>query len=153
MPSEFTNGLARWLEKTTSLPVAVAEENLRFEPGVVYLAPGATHLAVTRKQGHLCAQIIPDQGDHRYHPSVDVLFHSVAEICGAAGIGIILTGMGDDGAAGLLAMRQAGAATYAQDEASCTVFGMPGAAIHQGAVDTVLGLSNLAATLAKLKLR
>jgi two-component system chemotaxis response regulator CheB len=153
MPAEFTNGLARWLEKASALQVMVATNNLTLEPGVVYLAPGGTHLAVTRCAGQLCARIIPEQGDHRYQPSVNVLFNAVAETCGAAGIGVILTGMGDDGADGLLAMRKAGAATYAQDEASCTVFGMPGAAINQGAVENVLALSNLATTLAGLKLR
>jgi two-component system chemotaxis response regulator CheB len=153
MPGEFTNGLARWLEKATSLQVTVAEDNLVLESGVVYLAPGASHLTVTRRNGKLCAHIMADQGAHRYQPSVNVLFHSVAETCGAASVGIILTGMGDDGAGGLLAMRDSGAATYAQDEASCTVFGMPGAAIDQGAVENVLALSNLATTLAGLKLR
>ena len=153
MPAEFTNGLARWLEKGLTLQVEVANDDLILSPSVVYLAPGATHLHVTRCQGRFCAKIEPEQGAHRYQPSVDVLFNSVAETCGAAGVGVILTGMGDDGAIGLLAMRQAGAATFAQDEASCTVFGMPGAAINQGAVENVLGLSNLAATLANLKLR
>jgi two-component system chemotaxis response regulator CheB len=153
MPAEFTNGLARWLEKAAALRVMVAEDNRLLEPGVVYLAPGATHLAVARRQGQLCARIVADKGGHRYQPSVNELFQSVAEVCGTAGVGIILTGMGDDGATGLLAMRRAGAATYAQDEASCTVFGMPGAAIDQGAVENVLALSNLATTLAGLKLR
>ncbi len=152
MPAEFTNGLARWLEKAGPLPVVVAQDNLTLTPGVVYLAPGATHLSVTRCQSQLCATIIREQGDHRYQPSVNVLFKSVAETCGAAGLGVILTGMGDDGATGLLAMRQTGAVTFAQDEASCTVFGMPGAAIEHGAVENVLALSNLATTLANLKL-
>jgi two-component system chemotaxis response regulator CheB len=150
MPEEFTSGLARWLDKATPLRVQVAEDNLILEPGAVYLAPGSAHLAVVRRQGRLMSRLIKGQNTYRYRPSVDILFESVAEACGVAGVGVVLTGMGDDGAAGLLAMRQSGAMTFAQDEASCTVFGMPGAAIASGAVVNVLGLSNLATTLAQL---
>jgi two-component system chemotaxis response regulator CheB len=153
MPEGFTAGLARWLDKSTALHVRVAENHEPLEPGVVHLAPGAAHLAVKRKDGKLKAALIKEQGAHRYQPSVNVLFHSVAEISGKRGIGMVLTGMGDDGAEGLLALHQAGGLTYAQDEASCTVFGMPGAAIDCGAVTHVLGLSNLAITLAQLDLR
>ncbi len=150
IPEEFTAGLARWLEKSTVLPVRVAVDNLILEPGVVNLAPGASHLRVEREGGRLIARLRNQQGTSRYQPSVDVLFESVATACGSTAVGIILTGMGDDGAAGLLAMRQAGAATFAQNEASSTVFGMPGAAIAQGAVEHVLALSNLATTLSNL---
>ncbi len=150
MPEEFTSGLARWLDKATALQVQVAEDNLVLKPGVVYLAPGAAHLMIVRRQGQLVSKLRTEQGGFRYQPSVDVLFESVAETCGPASVGVILTGMGDDGSAGMLAMRQAGALTYAQDEATCTVFGMPGAAIACGAVMNVLGLSNLATTLAQL---
>ncbi|MAS35970.1 MAG: chemotaxis response regulator protein-glutamate methylesterase [Anaerolineaceae bacterium] len=150
MPDEFTAGLARWLEKATSLHVQVADDNLILEPGGIYLAPGAAHLTITRWQNKLLARLVRDRGDYRYRPSVDLLFESVVEACGAASVGVVLTGMGDDGAAGLLALRQAGAMTLAQDEASCTVFGMPGAAIACGAVVEVLSLSNLAVTLAQL---
>jgi two-component system, chemotaxis family, protein-glutamate methylesterase/glutaminase len=150
MPEEFTSGLARWLDKATPLRVQVAQDNLILEPGAAYLAPGNAHLTIVRQQGRLVSRLIREQGAHRYQPSVDVLFESVAQTCGKAGIGVVLTGMGDDGAAGLLAMRQAGAQTFAQDEASCTVFGMPGAAIASNAVIHVLGLSNLATTLAQL---
>lgn len=150
MPEEFTSGLARWLDKATALHVQVAEDNLVLQPGHVYLAPGAAHLMIVRRQGKLVSRLMNGQGGFRYQPSVDVLFESVAETCGQSSVGIVLTGMGDDGAAGLLAMRQAGALTFAQDEATCTVFGMPGAAIACGAVMHVLGLSNLATTLAQL---
>ena len=152
MPEGFTAGLARWLDKSTELTVRVAEHDEVLQSGVVHLAPGAAHLAVKRRQGRLRAKLIHEQGPHRYQPSVNVLFDSVAECCGAQGIGMVLTGMGDDGAAGLLALKQAGGLTYAQDEASCTVFGMPSAAIDCGAVQHVLGLSNLSITLAQLKL-
>lgn len=150
MPEEFTIGLARWLDKATSLRVTVATSGLELEPGVVHLAPGSAHLAITNQQGKLLTRLIRERGPHRHQPSVDVLFESVARVCGPTAAGIVLTGMGDDGASGLLAMRDAGAITLAQDEASCTVFGMPGAAIERGAVVHVLGLSNLATTLAQL---
>ncbi len=150
MPEEFTAGLARWLSKSTALRVQVARENLVLEPGVVHLAPGNAHLSLVRQQGQLRTRLNTAQGNYRYRPSVDVLFTSVAQACGAAGIGIILTGMGDDGAAGLLEMRQAGALTLAQDETSSTVYGMPGAALARGGVEQVLALSNLATTLLNL---
>lgn len=152
MPEEFIGGLARWLGKATALRVRVAEDNLILEPGMVYLAPGSAHLAVVRRDTRIAAQLIDEQGAHRYQPSVDVLFESVARVCGAAAVGVVLTGMGDDGAAGLLAMRQAGALTLAQDEATSTVYGMPRAAAAQGAVEHVLALSNLATTLSRLSL-
>lgn len=150
IPDEFTAGLARWLEKSTVLPVRVAADNVVLEPGVVHLAPGAAHLLVERRGGQLLGRLRAERGAYRYQPSVDVLFESVAAACGTTAVGLILTGMGDDGAAGLLAMRQAGAQTFAQDETSSTVFGMPGAAIAHGAVEQVLALSNLATTLSNL---
>src|SRR5690606_31902003 len=105
---------------------------------------------VVRHHRQLVARLVAEQGGHRYCPSVDVLFESVAEACGAAGVGVVLTGMGDDGAAGLLAMRQAGAFTLAQDEATSIVYGMPGAAVARGRVQKVLALSNVATTLLNL---
>jgi two-component system, chemotaxis family, protein-glutamate methylesterase/glutaminase len=152
MPDEFISGLARWLNKATALGVRVASNNLVLEPGMVYLAPGSAHLAVARYDNRLAAQFIYDQGTHRHQPSVDVLFDSVARVCGSASVGIVLTGMGDDGAVGLLAMRQAGALTLAQDEDSSTVFGMPRAAAAKGGVEHMLALSNLATTLSRLSL-
>lgn len=150
MPDEFIAGLARWLNKATPLRVEVAGSGLELEPGVVHLAPGSAHLAVTRQGDRLFTKLIRERGDYPHQPSVDVLFESVARVCGSAAVGIVLTGMGSDGARGLLAMRDQGAMTYAQDEASCTVFGMPGAAIERGAVVRVLSLTNLATTLAQV---
>jgi two-component system chemotaxis response regulator CheB len=100
--------------------------------------------------GRLVARLIAEQGAHRYRPSVDVLFHSAAAVCGEAAVGVLLTGMGDDGADGLLAVRQAGGRTFAQDRLSCTVFGMPAAAIERGAVEQVLPLDELSAALRRL---
>jgi two-component system chemotaxis response regulator CheB len=152
IPQEFVNGLARWLNKASSLDIRAAGENLVLERGVVHLAPGSSHAMVARQGQKLVTRLIHEKGRYRYQPSVDVLFESVANACGAAAVGVVLTGMGDDGAAGLLAMRQAGAYTFAQDEATSTVFGMPQAAIARGAVEHVLALSNLATTLSGFNL-
>jgi two-component system chemotaxis response regulator CheB len=150
IPSEFTNGLARWLRKSTPLNIEVASDGLKLQPSHVIISPGWAHLTIVRQRQGLTARLIKEQGTSRYQPSVDVLFSSVAVISGAASIGIILTGMGDDGAEGLLAMRRAGARTYAQDEASSTVFGMPGAAIERGGVEQVLPLTKLATVIRNL---
>lgn len=150
MPAEFIGGLARWLRQATALDVRLAENGLTLQPGMVVLAPGDYHIIITRRGTDLVVRLIEDSGAHRYQPSVDVLFNSVAHICGSAAIGLILTGMGDDGAAGLLAMHEAGAYTLAQDEASATVFGMPQAAIKKGAVQTVISLADLPFKLMKL---
>lgn len=154
MPGEFVPGLARWLEKSAARPVRVASDGLVLEAGMVYLAPGGSHLTIARQrlrgEQAWVAHLVPEQGPHRYQPSVDVLFASIAATCGAGGVGIILTGMGEDGADGLLAMRQAGARTLAQDRESCIVYGMPGAAVERGAVEQVVPLSRIAAILGNL---
>lgn len=150
IPEEFIAGLTRWLNKVSPLTVSVAEHHRPLKPGNVYLAPGHAHLALARQGTQLVAQLIPEQGPHRYRPSVDVLFQSAAAVCGSAAVGVVLTGMGDDGATGLLAIRQAGGLTFAQDQASCTVFGMPSAAIERGAVDQTLPLDQMAETLLRL---
>jgi len=150
MPAEFLGGLARWLAQATPLAVRLAEPGMKLEPGMVILSPGDYHIRVTRRGTDLAVRLLAEKGKHRYQPSVNVLFESVAAVCGSAAIGLILTGMGDDGAAGLLAMQQAGAYTLAQDEASATVFGMPHAAIEKGAVQTVISLADLPSKLVKL---
>jgi two-component system chemotaxis response regulator CheB len=150
MLDEFIPGLARWLNDGSPLKVRVASDGMTLEPGVVHLSPGAAHLTIARKGDGLAVLLVTDQGTSRYRPSVDVLFESVAETCGKAGVGMLLTGMGDDGAAGLLAMRNAGGRTFAQDKTSCTVFGMPAAAIELGAVEQVLPLNRLSTVILKL---
>lgn len=150
MPPEFVNGLTRWLQKISPLELIVATDGLTLEPGVVHLSPGSNHVTVARRGKTLVTKLIHEKGTYRYQPSVDMLFQSVAAACGAASVGIILTGMGEDGAAGLLAMRQAGAYTFAQDEITSTVFGMPAAAIERGAVQTVLPLMSLPPAILKL---
>lgn len=147
MPDEFVPGLARWLGKHTELTVRVAEHGEVMQAGNVYVAPGGAHLTVTRRAERLAVKLNPDAGGYRYCPAIDVLLTSVTEVCGTKGVGIILTGMGEDGAAGLLMLRQAGGRTFAQSEASCTVFGMPGAALARGAVEQVLTPAQMTAAL------
>ncbi|HJQ48309.1 MAG TPA: chemotaxis protein CheB [Amycolatopsis sp.] len=140
---EFTERLAAWMSRVSALPVAVAEHGQFARPGRVYLAPGGHHLRVgsgLRLQlGSLPATA------HR--PSADELFGSVAERAGAAAVGVLLTGIGDDGARGLLAIRSRGGRTLAQDEASSAVFGMPEAARRLGAVSELLPVTELAAAI------
>lgn len=150
LPNEFIMGLARWLGKSSGWAVEVVEDGAILKPGVVHLSPGTAHLLVTRHAGQLVARLEADAGNYRYQPAIDLLFESIARTCGAGAVGVVLTGMGDDGAAGLLAMRQAGARTFAQDRQSSIVFGMPNAAIERGAVETVLPLVQLPAAIAKL---
>jgi two-component system chemotaxis response regulator CheB len=151
MPQEFIPGLVRWLNHSTPLSVTLAESGEVARAGRVLLAPGDAHLMLQRDtNGALHAHLMPDNGQYRYCPSVDALFHSVAQTCGHAAAGLVLTGMGDDGAAGLLAMRRAGAITLAQDETSCVVYGMPGAAVQRGAVTHIETLADLAPAIQKL---
>jgi two-component system chemotaxis response regulator CheB len=141
---EFVGGLARWLAKNSRLPIQIAADQTTLTPGVVYLSPGNAHTSVVKRGKKLLAHLIGEQGSHRYRPSVNVLMQSVATACGPAGIGVLLTGMGDDGAAGLLAMRRAGALTLVQDKTTCTVFGMPSAALELGAAEKALPPDQLA---------
>jgi len=140
MPASFTRSFAARLNKVSAATVSEAEDGAPLKPGHVYIAPGGeAHLAVS---GGRCRLVAADPvNGHR--PSVDVLFGSVAQL-GRPMTGVILTGMGKDGARGLLAMRQAGARTLGQDEASCVVYGMPRAAFELGAVERQLPLSRMA---------
>jgi two-component system chemotaxis response regulator CheB len=150
LPDEFLTGLSRWLDDVTPLHVKLAEDGDLLEPGTIYISPGGAHLEVARQGISLAARLTRERGPYRYQPSVDMLMYSVAVTCGPRAIGLILTGMGDDGAAGMLAMRQAGARTFAQDRAGCAVFGMPAAAIERGAAEKTLPLDRMAAALLKL---
>ncbi|MCU0513102.1 MAG: chemotaxis-specific protein-glutamate methyltransferase CheB [Anaerolineae bacterium] len=150
MPHEFIGGLARWLAAAARLPLSVADDTQPLRPGHILLAPGTAHLQVERGPGGLVARLLAEKGSYRYQPAVDVLFESVARACGSAAIGVVLTGMGDDGAAGLLAMRRQGAYTVGQDEASSTVYGMPAAAAARGAVELIEPLGNIAPQILKL---
>jgi two-component system chemotaxis response regulator CheB len=127
--------------------VKEAEHGERLLPGHAYLAPGNRHLMLGRSGANYTALISDGPPVSRHRPSVDVLFRSTANCAGANALGIIMTGMGDDGAAGLLEMHRAGARTLAQDEESCVVFGMPREAIARGGVDEVVPLDQLARQL------
>jgi len=140
MPATFTKSFAARLDRACGARVEEAYDGAPIEPGRIYVAPGgAAHLEVVRSGGLRCRLRESDPvSGHR--PSVDVLFKSVAEATGAASVGVILTGMGRDGAQGLMAMRSQGAHTLGQDESTCVVYGMPRAAYELGAVERQLPL-------------
>lgn len=140
----FLPGLADWLGQTTPLHVQIAAHDMEPRPGHVYLAPDDFHMELGESHRIRLTREAPENS---LRPSVDRLFRSLAQQCGARGIGVLLTGMGKDGARGLLAMREAGAWTIAQDEATCTVFGMPREAIALGAAREVLPLDAIGAAV------
>ncbi|MBW1740105.1 MAG: chemotaxis response regulator protein-glutamate methylesterase [Deltaproteobacteria bacterium] len=144
MPARFTKAFAQRLDTLFPMDIKEAEDGDRLDRGKVLVAPGGWHLLVAKDHKGYCVRLQNGQPVKHQRPSVDVLFHSVAKAAGCNAIGIQLTGMGDDGAEGLLAMKQAGAFTIAQDEATSVVFGMPGAAIKHGAVEVVAALDDIA---------
>lgn len=150
MLSQFTASFAQRLNRVCQMHVEEAQEGQEVRQGRILIAPGGRHMVIERENDHYRIRIQDGPLVHRVRPSVDVLFHSMASQVGAKGIGIILTGMGSDGAKGLLAMKQSGARTLAQDEASCIVFGMPKMAIKAGAVDQVLALADISERLLAL---
>jgi two-component system chemotaxis response regulator CheB len=149
MPATFTKSFSERLDRLCAPKVAEAQDGAPLENGRIYIAPGGeTHLEVVGSSAMRCRLFAgPAVNGHR--PSVDVLFRSVAKVAGSRAIGAILTGMGRDGAEGLLAMRQAGARTFGQDEASSVVYGMPKAAFEIGAVERQAPLERIAAELLK----
>ncbi|CAN5707652.1 chemotaxis response regulator protein-glutamate methylesterase [soil metagenome] len=144
MPPSFTAMLAQQLDKDCAMNVREAADGDRVHDGVVLIAPGGHHMKVVRDGAHYRVSVLDAPPVNQHRPSVDVLLRSVAQCAGANALGIILTGMGHDGARGLLAMQQAGARTFAQDEESCVVFGMPKEAIALGAADQVRSLMRMA---------
>jgi two-component system chemotaxis response regulator CheB len=149
MPEKFTHTFAQRLNELCAVSVKEAEHNERILPGYVYLAPGNFHLAVKAVGAERVLKVLKGPKVNNQRPAVDVLFNSVAEQVGKNAIGILLTGMGKDGAAGLLAMRQQGGMTIAQDEYTSIVFGMPKTAIDLGAALEVLPLPEIAPFLSK----
>ncbi len=148
MPATFTRSFARRLDAGSAASVAEAEDGAPMEPGRVWLAPGGgRHLSVERSGGVLRCRLREGAPVNGHSPSVDVLFDSMAVAGGKKAVGAILTGMGRDGARGLLAMRQAGARTLGQDEASCVVYGMPRAAFDIGAVERQIPISRMGAQI------
>ena len=140
MPPMFTASFAQSLNRTSRVQVTEAKGGEPLLPGLAYVAPGGHHLVVVRNGAHYQVELRDGPEVHYQRPAVDITFMSVAKAAGANAVGVLLTGMGEDGAAGLKAMRTAGAHTIAQDEASCVVFGMPKAAIDCGAAIEVAGL-------------
>jgi two-component system chemotaxis response regulator CheB len=145
MPEKFTKTFADRLNTLCQLTVKEAEDGDSVLTGQVLIAPGNYHMTLTRSGARYSVKLNQDAPVNRHRPSVDVMFHSVAQYAGGNSLGVILTGMGGDGAAGMLEMKKAGAFTIAQDEASCVVFGMPKEAIKLGGVDKILPLSQIPA--------
>ncbi|NGM87548.1 chemotaxis response regulator protein-glutamate methylesterase [Parapusillimonas sp. SGNA-6] len=144
MPAGFTRSFVQRLDNLCAVQVHEAEDGQRVLPGHVYLAPGGVaHMKLARSGANYVVKLEYSEPVNRHRPSVDVLFHSAAQVAGKNAVGVILTGMGKDGAQGMLAMKQAGAVTFAQDEASCVVFGMPREALHIGAADCAVPLSEM----------
>ncbi|MBK5939753.1 protein-glutamate methylesterase/protein-glutamine glutaminase [Halochromatium roseum] len=150
MPGGFTRSFAERLDRLSQVSVKEAEEGERVLPGHAYIAPGDQHLKLARSGANYVVKLDDGPPVNRHRPSVDVLFHSAAEYAGRNAIGVILTGMGKDGAAGLLEMRNAGAPTIAQDEASCVVFGMPREAIALGGACEIMALNEIPARMMAL---
>jgi two-component system, chemotaxis family, protein-glutamate methylesterase/glutaminase len=144
MPEHFTAAFARRLDTLCRVTVKEAEDNDTVVKGRVLIAPGNRHMLLKRSGARYYVEIKDGPLVCRHRPSVDVLFRSAARYAGTNAIGIIMTGMGDDGAKGMLEMKESGAYTIAQDETSCVVFGMPNEAIKRGAVDKVLPLDLIA---------
>lgn len=144
MPESFTASFAKRLDGLCAPRICEAQGNEKVEPGKVFIAPGHSHLQIRRGATGYVTEILATPPVNRHRPSVDVLFDSAATLVGRQAIGVILTGMGKDGAHGLLRMRQAGANTFGQDEASCVVYGMPREAFLIGAVEEQCPLSDMA---------
>lgn len=153
MPAGFTASFAKRLDEQCAITVREARDGEILSPGVALVAPGDFHLVVHQSGGHWIARVKRGPLVHHQRPAVDVLFQSVAKAAGRRAVGVLLTGMGEDGARGLLAMREVGAWTIAQDEESSVVFGMPRVAIEMGGAEEVCPLSGVAdailATLAE----
>ena len=149
MPEKFTFAFAKRLNNICAIEVKEAEDNDQVKSGTALIAPGNLHLMVIRKGSNY--SVVTKEGPlvSRHRPAVDVLFRSVAKNGGENVLGVILTGMGDDGAAGMFEMKQSGSRTIAQNEETCVVFGMPKEAIKRGGVDEVLPLEDIPGEIVK----
>ena len=147
MPPGFTRSYATRLNGLCRIAVKEAEDGERVLPGHAYIAPGGRHLSIERSGANYVARVQDTEPVNRHRPSVEVLFKSAARVVGPNAIGIMLTGMGADGAKAMKEMRDAGSYNYVQDEASCVVFGMPREAIQAGAAHEVLPLTQIAPQL------
>jgi two-component system chemotaxis response regulator CheB len=144
MPEGFTKSFANRLNNLCKISVVEAKGGERILPGHAFIAPGHSHLLLKRSGANYMTELNQGELVSRHRPSVDVLFRSAANCAGKNAIGVILTGMGKDGAAGILEMHKAGAYNFAQDEASCVVFGMPKEAIATGGIDEIISLKDMA---------
>ncbi|NJL29441.1 MAG: chemotaxis-specific protein-glutamate methyltransferase CheB [Thermoanaerobaculia bacterium] len=150
MPVGFTHAFAERLNAHLPLHVSEAKPMERLLRGSVYIAPAGSHLRIVRSEGHLYSEISIFGGDYPHVPSIDVLFHSIAKTVGSRAVAALLTGMGHDGAQGLLALKKQGSYTLVQDEASCVVFGMPRVALSLGAAREVAALDQLGPRIREL---
>jgi two-component system, chemotaxis family, protein-glutamate methylesterase/glutaminase len=150
MPANFTTAFAARLNDLCQISVKEAEDNDSVTPGTALVAPGNYHMILRRSGARYYVEVKTGPMVHHQRPAVDVLFKSTAKYAGANAIGVILTGMGSDGAEGLLEMKKMGAGTIAQDEKSCVVFGMPKEAIKLGAADKVVTLDMIASEIIKM---
>ncbi|MDI6874112.1 MAG: chemotaxis response regulator protein-glutamate methylesterase [Actinomycetota bacterium] len=150
MPEMFTRSFAASLDSVSEMDVREASDGDYLRPGLVLLAPGNRHMVLRRSGARYYVRVKDGPMVHHQRPSVDVLFHSVARHAGPNAVGVLLTGMGEDGAEGLQAMHEAGAFTIAQDRESCVVYGMPRAAVERGAVDLQLPLDSIAPAIFRL---
>ena len=151
MPKAFTGSFAESLDRVSKVVVKEAEAGDRVLPGTALLAPGDMHMILEADHSGYQARLSEGELVNRHRPSVDVLFRSVASMAGSAAIGVILTGMGNDGAKGLTEMHDSGAHTMVQDEDSCVVYGMPRVAVESGAVDEVLNPEQIVRRLIELR--
>ncbi|MEB0136613.1 chemotaxis response regulator protein-glutamate methylesterase [Actimicrobium sp. CCC2.4] len=149
MPEKFTALFANRLNTLCAIEVREARHGDRVMPGRALIAPGGLHMRLTRSGAYYQVEVLDGPPVNRHKPSVDVLFKSVAQVAGRNALGIIMTGMGDDGARGLRDMHDAGAPTIGQDEASCVVYGMPREAVKLGAVDIEMPLDRIAAEMVR----
>ena len=150
LPKMFVKTFAARIDSKSRLHVVEATQDANILPGHVYISPGDRNLHLVRSGARLCCSVREPEPGTSITPSVDALFKSVAEVAGSNAIGVILTGMGKDGAEGLLDMRRAGALTIGQSEASCMIYGMPKAAFESGAVENQMSLEGIAAFLGQL---
>jgi two-component system, chemotaxis family, protein-glutamate methylesterase/glutaminase len=148
IPRAFSAQFAAHLDACSPLHVREAEHGVLIQPGHVYIAPGDRHLTVARDGAHYRCEVSDAPAVNHHRPCVDLLFESMARSVGANGVGVLLTGMGADGARGLKQMRDQGACTIAQDERTSVVWGMPGAAVALGGVQRIVALEDIAAVLA-----
>jgi len=150
IPEAFSGPFARRMDSLSAMTVFEAQDGQQILPGHVYIAPGNHHLLIVRDGARYVCKLSDGPPVNRHRPSVDVMFRSVAQNVGPNALGVILTGMGDDGARGLKEMHEAGAATIAQDEKTSVVWGMPGEAVKHGGVDQILPLDAVAPALLRL---